>query len=113
EDKWRSAYESHISPFAAFRGRESQRAVKRMNVFERTVWQVTRLVLSTRASRNLFAAYCLGLHCLVLLMLYWMSSAATMGTVSEIGKVASAAAAGVGGDSGPKVGEWKEADPLN
>lgn len=72
EDRYRSAYENSLSPFAAFRGRESARAMKRMNLPERAVFQVTRMVLATRTSRNLFAVYCLGLHFLVLVMLWGM-----------------------------------------
>ncbi|KAI6898502.1 hypothetical protein KC348_g17427, partial [Hortaea werneckii] len=71
-DRYRTAYEANLSPFAAFRGRETQRAMKRMNLLERAVFQVTRMVLATRASRNLFAVYCVGLHVLVFVMLYWM-----------------------------------------
>ncbi|KAK5163473.1 uncharacterized protein LTR77_010655 [Saxophila tyrrhenica] len=70
-DRYRTAYESNISPFAAFRGRESARALKRMSLPERAVWQVTRMVLATRTSRNLFAVYCLGLHLMVLGMLFY------------------------------------------
>ncbi|KAF2726375.1 Golgi membrane protein-like protein [Polychaeton citri CBS 116435] len=73
--RYKSTYESNISPFAAFRGRESARALKRMTLPERAVFQITRMVLATRTSRNLFAAYCMGLHVLVLMMLYWLSSA--------------------------------------
>ncbi|KAF2715615.1 hypothetical protein K504DRAFT_457773 [Pleomassaria siparia CBS 279.74] len=79
-DRYRSAYESSISPFAAFRGRESARALKRMSVFERMVFRVTRLVLQTRMSRNLFAAYCLGLHLMVFWML-WSWAGASAGAV--------------------------------
>lgn len=75
EDRYRSAYEASISPFAAFRARESARAFKRMNLPERVVFSVTRIVLATRASRNLFATYCLALHLFVLLLLYWLSTA--------------------------------------
>lgn len=73
-DRYRSAYESKISPFAAFRGRESSRAFKRMTLPERIVFQVTRMVLATRTSRNLFAAYCVALHLLVFIMLFSGSS---------------------------------------
>ncbi|KAF2466386.1 uncharacterized protein BDR25DRAFT_306193 [Lindgomyces ingoldianus] len=73
-DRYRSAYESSLSPFAAFRGRESARVLKRMSMFERMVFRITRLVLATRTSRNLFAAYCLALHLLVFFMLYWMGT---------------------------------------
>jgi homeobox protein cut-like len=72
DTKYKAAYESNLSPFAAFRGRESARVMKRMNVAERAVFQVTKLVLATRTSRNLFAGYCLGLHVLLMVVLYNM-----------------------------------------
>ena len=80
-DRYRSIYESNISPFAAFRGRESARAFKRMTLPERMVYQITRVVLATRTSRNLFALYCLGLHFLVLGMLFLGGSAVTAGSI--------------------------------
>jgi homeobox protein cut-like len=85
-DRYRSTYESNISPFAAFRGRESARAMKRMSLPERAVWQITRMVLATRTSRNLFAAYCLGLHVMVLLMLF--ASGSSTGTIVKAGAAA-------------------------
>lgn len=73
-DRYRQAYESNISPFAAFRGRESARAYRRMSLPERVVYSITRMVLATRVSRNLFAAYCAALHVIVFLTFYWMES---------------------------------------
>lgn len=73
-DRYQSAYEAQISPFAAFRGRESARAYKRMNLPERIIYSITRMVLANRTSRNLFAAYCLALHVLLFIMLYTMST---------------------------------------
>lgn len=103
-DRYRSAYESNISPFAAFRGRESARALKRMSLPERAVWQVTRMVLATRTSRNLFAAYCLGLHLMVLLMLYWSGTTEVeRHAVDLAGGVVGAASGAAGGGS-----EWRE-----
>ncbi|PSN75007.1 Golgi membrane protein-like protein [Corynespora cassiicola Philippines] len=81
-DRYQSAYESRISPFAAFRGRESARALRRMHVFERMVFRVTRLVLQTRTSRNLFAAYCLGLHFMVFWMLWSYAGASAGATIA-------------------------------
>ncbi|KAH6669154.1 CASP C terminal-domain-containing protein [Plectosphaerella plurivora] len=74
-DRYQKAYESKISPFAQFRGRESARAYKRMSLPERLVYTVTRMVLATRMSRNLFAAYCVALHMLVFLSTYWLMAA--------------------------------------
>jgi homeobox protein cut-like len=75
--RYRSAYEANISPFSAFRNRESARVFKRMSLPERGVFQVARMVLATRTSRNLFAVYCLGLHILVLTMLFHMGDSGT------------------------------------
>lgn len=74
-DKYQAKYESNISPFAAFRGRESARAMKRMHLFERIVLRVTKFVLQTRTSRNIFAAYLLGLHFMIFYMLFSYESA--------------------------------------
>ncbi|KJY00775.1 Golgi membrane protein (Coy1) [Zymoseptoria brevis] len=69
-EQYRSAYESNLSPFAAFRSRETARAMKRLNVLEKGVFHITRLVLATRYRRNLFAMYCVGLHMLLFFMLF-------------------------------------------
>lgn len=74
-DRYRKAYESNLSPFAQFRGRESARAYKRMSLPERVVYSVARMVLASRTSRNLFALYCVALHLLVFCSLFWMGAA--------------------------------------
>ncbi|KAK4179074.1 CASP C terminal-domain-containing protein [Triangularia setosa] len=74
-DRYRKAYESNISPFAAFRGRESARAYRGLSFPERVVYSVTRMVLATRTSRNLFAVYCVCLHLMVFYSLFWMGAA--------------------------------------
>jgi homeobox protein cut-like len=112
-DRYRSAYESNISPFAQFRGRESARAYKRMSLPERIVFSITRMVLATRTSRNLFAAYCVALHLLVFISLYWAGMGGES-AVSKVGKVAlGGTGAGVGGLGGEAVAEgekWRAHD---
>ena len=118
-DRYRKAYESNISPFAAFRGRESARAYRRMSFPERVVYSVTRMVLASRTSRNLFAAYCVALHVLVFFSLFWLGSSDFERHASNLGQSAAAAAAGAaaggnnlgggggsgeGGGGGPGVG---------
>ncbi len=93
-DRYRSAYESNISPFEKFRGRESARAYKRMSLPERIVFSITRMVLATRTSRNIFAAYCVALHLLVFFTLYWLGAVDTEKQASNLGKAVVAAAAG-------------------
>lgn len=118
-ERYRSAYESNISPFAAFRGKESARAYKRMSFPERVVYSITRMVLATRTSRNLFAAYCVALHLLVFFSLYYMGSASADQHATNFGQSAAAAAAaagagsggsgrGVAGAGGSGHGNWKE-----
>lgn len=99
-DRYRSAYEANISPFAAFRGRESTRAYKRMSLPERIVFSITRMVLANRTSRNLFAGYCLALHVLIFVMLYWMQTVDIVNHASNLGDAASA----LGAAGGPTAG---------
>jgi len=107
-DRYRSAYESNISPFAAFRGRESTRAYKRMSLPERMVFSITRMVLATRTSRNLFAAYCVALHLLVFLVLYWLGSADAESHATSISHSVVAGAAAAAGNANKA---WQE-EPL-
>ncbi|KAM5356396.1 hypothetical protein ACJ41O_003042 [Fusarium nematophilum] len=95
-DRYRKAYESNISPFAAFRGRESARAYRRMSLPERVVYSLTRMVLASRTSRNLFAAYCVALHLLVFMSMYWLSTS-DLDRAAHLESAAAAAAAGVAG----------------
>ena len=69
-DRYKSVYESRISPFAAFRGHESMRAMKRMSLPERAFLQATKVTLANRVSRNLFGIYFLTLHLIIIGMLY-------------------------------------------
>ncbi|KAI2609284.1 CASP C terminal-domain-containing protein [Hypoxylon sp. NC1633] len=114
-DRYKKAYESNISPFAAFRGRESARAYKRMSFPERMVYSVTRMVLASRTSRNLFAAYCVALHILVFFSLYWLGAVDVKQHSSNLSQgIAAAAAAGgvAGGNTGGRGqaahGSWQE-----
>ena len=112
-DRYRSAYESSISPFAAFRGRESTRAYKRMSLPERIVFSITRMVLANRTSRNLFAAYCLALHVLIFVMLYWMQTVDIEKHASNLSEAAAAAVAAgdaLGNNPGADAhhGDWHQ-----
>lgn len=98
-DRYRKAYESNLSPFQAFRGRESARAYRRMSFPERIVYSVTRMVLASRTSRNLFAAYCVALHLVVFLSLYWLSGVDADKHASNFGQGAAMAAAAAAGEA--------------
>ena len=107
-DRYRSAYESNISPFAAFRGRESARAYKRMSLPERMVFSITRMVLATRTSRNLFAGYCVALHLLVFMTLYWLGTTDVESHASHLGQAAVAVGGASVADSSSH-GDWQQA----
>lgn len=110
-DRYRSAYEANISPFAAFRGRESTRAYKRMSLPERVIFSITRMVLANRTSRNLFAGYCLALHVLIFTMLYWMQTVDIQNHASNLGEAASAVVGGAANGGGPGAadhGDWQQ-----
>ncbi|KAL8948662.1 MAG: hypothetical protein Q9222_005173 [Ikaeria aurantiellina] len=112
-DRYRSAYEANISPFAAFRGRESARAYKKMSLPERVVFSITRMVMASRTSRNLFAGYCFALHILIFVMLYWMQTMDISKHASTLSETASSIVAGngaLGDDSGKNTqhGGWRQ-----
>ncbi|KAG0158609.1 hypothetical protein PDIDSM_6124 [Penicillium digitatum] len=108
-DRYQNAYEARISPFAAFRGRESARAYKRMSLPERIVFSLTRVILANRTSRNLFAGYCFALHLLLFTVLYMMSTT-DIEKHSAMDSVSSAAAVAYGGSSGGRGGSQLHGD---
>ena len=65
-----------------------------MSLPERIVFSITRMVLATRTSRNLFAGYCVALHVLVVFALYGWGVADTSQHASNLGQTMVAAAAG-------------------
>lgn len=66
ENPYRASYESKLHPIEEFRRREQERVNSRLSPFERLFIFVTRSILATRASRMLFLAYCVFLHCVVM-----------------------------------------------
>ena len=88
-ERYRSAYEESITPFEAFRGKvvprstfsvlglmdkESARVYRNLNPLEKVVYSLTRAILANRYSRNAFVVYCVGLHLLVVVVLYWLAT---------------------------------------
>jgi len=105
DNLYETQYESSISPFAAFRGREAARAYSRMSLPERMIFSLTRIVLATRTSRNLFAGYCAGLHVLVFVMLYYMGvGEAKPAVVAGLGSAAVGAVTKQAGDAA----KWRQ-----
>lgn len=114
-DRYQSAYEARISPFAAFRGRESARAYKRMSLPERIVFSLTRIIMANRTSRNLFAGYCFALHILLFVVLYMMSTTEIEkhSAMSAVGSAAAAAYANSGSGSGVGSGSGSGSGQLH
>lgn len=108
-DRYKSQYNANLSPFAAFRGRETTRAYKRMSLPERVIFQITQVVLASRTSRNLFAGYCLAIHVLIFLMLYWSGTDKHAAKLSEAVTVA-AAAGGTSFSKDPSPKDWQPDD---
>lgn len=79
-DRYRPAYENKINPFAAFRGREQARAIRRMSLPERALLQLTKWVFANRASRNVFGLYFLLIHFVLLILLFGGSGGAVGAT---------------------------------
>ena len=104
-DRYRSTYEANLSPFAAFRGRESTRAYKRMSLPERIIFSITRMVLANRTSRNVFAFYCFSLHILIFVMLYWMHSFDVSKHASNLSEAVNVVAGGNPG-ADAQHGDW-------
>lgn len=105
DKRWKSRYEANISPFAAFRGKETTRAYNRMSLPERMIFSLTRIVLATRTSRNIFAVYCVAIHLMIFMLLYWTgTSDIEKHMVGEIG-AAGAAVAGAAPQDGAAMGE--------
>ncbi|KAF3907459.1 hypothetical protein ABW21_db0209301 [Orbilia brochopaga] len=104
-DRYRAAYEANLSPFEAFRTRESFRAFNRMGVLERVLFSMTKMVMKNRVTRNLFAGYCLFLHLLCIGVLYW----AGLGEAEKVGGLSMSAGDTVPGavGGGRAAGEWK------
>ncbi|KJK61134.1 CASP C terminal [Aspergillus parasiticus SU-1] len=109
-DRYQSAYEAQISPFAAFKGRESARAYKRMSLPERVVFSLTRIILANRTSRNLFAGYCFAIHILLFAMLYMMSTMEIEKHSASLGAAAVAGGAGNIHSSGQQLNgdDWQQ-----
>ena len=78
-----------------------------MSLPERIVFSITRMILATRTSRNLFAAYCVALHLLVFFSLYWLGTADVESHASNL-VASTAGAANINGGDVTSHGTWHE-----
>jgi homeobox protein cut-like len=58
---------------------------RNLNPLEKIVYSLTRAVLTNRYSRNAFFVYCVGLHLLVILVLYWLATIEHVASVGTLG----------------------------
>ena len=105
DGRYKSVYEANISPFAQFRGRE--RAYKRMGLPERIIFSITRMVLANRTSRYIFAGYCIALHVLIFVMLYWMTTVDHIHHASHLGMTPGGGPVGVDAATDLHHGDWQ------
>ena len=106
-ERYKSQYEANLSPFAAFRGRESARAYKLMSVPERMIFSITRIVLATRTSRNIFAGYLFALHFLIFFMLSWSGTTEIEKRAVSLGAAGIASRAITSNVQSHNNGEWQ------
>lgn len=102
-DRYRPAYENKISPFAAFRGREQARAIRRMSLPERALLQLTKWVFANRASRNVFGAYFVLVHLVLVVLMFGGDGGGGAASAAEV--VGGSGLAGVGAAAGAVVGD--------
>lgn len=82
---YQQSYELKLHPIEQFRMREQERINSRLSPLERLFISITRAVLTTRTTRMLFLAYCLGLHIIVMFVtIYAMNLLTTL--IPEVGK---------------------------
>ena len=67
-ETYRAAYESNMNPFQRFRQRESARAMRGMNVLEKTLLNIVRHTLSNKVTRTAFGLYFVLLHVVLVVM---------------------------------------------
>ncbi|KAH3683971.1 hypothetical protein WICPIJ_005046 [Wickerhamomyces pijperi] len=65
-------YEDSLNPLTKFREREQERISSKLSPLERIFLGFARAILANKTSRLLFLGYCVGLHCLVMLMSFYV-----------------------------------------
>ncbi|CAK7906100.1 protein CASP [[Candida] anglica] len=85
ENPYQASYESKLHPIEQFRIREQERINSKLSPLERLFISFSRAILATRTTRLLFVIYCVGLHCIVMLItIYAMGLSTSM--IPEVGK---------------------------
>ncbi|KAG0029013.1 hypothetical protein BGZ81_004205 [Podila clonocystis] len=72
-DRYRNIYEESMNPFEAFHKKEENRRFNSMTPADKVMLTMSRLVLTNKVTRVMLIAYTMGLHFLMVMMLYKMS----------------------------------------
>ncbi|KFH63073.1 hypothetical protein MVEG_11110 [Podila verticillata NRRL 6337] len=72
-DRYRNIYEESMNPFEAFHKKEENRRFNSMTPADKVMLTMSRLVLTHKVTRLMLIAYTMGLHFLMVMMLYKMS----------------------------------------
>ncbi|KAG0044507.1 hypothetical protein BGZ83_010272 [Gryganskiella cystojenkinii] len=73
-DRYRNMYEESMNPFEAFHKKEESRRFNSMTPADKAMLTMSRLVLTNKWTRSMLVAYTMGLHFLMVMMLYKMSA---------------------------------------
>ncbi|KAF9904414.1 hypothetical protein EC991_002688 [Linnemannia zychae] len=73
-DRYRNMYEESMNPFEAFHKKEESRRFNSMTPADKAMLTMSRLVLTNKWTRSMLVAYTMGLHFLMVVMLYKMSA---------------------------------------
>ncbi|KAK3813555.1 MAG: CASP C terminal-domain-containing protein [Linnemannia elongata] len=73
-DRYRNIYEESMNPFEAFHKKEESRRFNSMTPADKAMLTMSRLVLTNKWTRSMLVAYTMGLHFLMMIMLYKMSA---------------------------------------
>ncbi|KAF9282592.1 hypothetical protein BGZ68_005868 [Mortierella alpina] len=73
-DRYRNIYEESMNPFEAFHKKEESRRFNSMTPADKVMLTMSRLVLTNKWTRSMLVAYTMGLHFLMVVMLYKMSA---------------------------------------
>ncbi|KAF9354691.1 hypothetical protein BGX26_007480 [Mortierella sp. AD094] len=73
-DRYRNMYEESMNPFEAFHKKEESRRFNNMTSADKAMLTMSRLVMTNKWTRSMLVAYTMGLHFLMVVMLYKMSA---------------------------------------
>lgn len=101
-DPYKDGYEERLNPIEQFRAAERERVQLRLLTVERVFILFARAILASKSSRMLFFGYCVGLHCLVMVMTVYVTGL-YQGHTPDVAAVAGGVAGGTAAGTIDKV----------